>query len=182
MSDPGHVWASFTLDPRRPEHAALRASDADRNVVHQVLADAYADGRLDHEEFESRTVAVGQAKTLGELPGLVEGLIPLSAVPAPRARYGLLSNEQIQRRAVQAWQRSRREALWAMLSISAVCWAIWAFFGQGFQWPWFVMLATSLNLLKTQVRRADMIADEQRRLERKQQREIDKRRRKGLPE
>lgn len=44
MSD---AWGCFTRDPRRLEHASLRASDADREVVHRVLAESYADGRLD---------------------------------------------------------------------------------------------------------------------------------------
>ena len=86
MTDPGQIWSSFTLDPRRPEYAPLRASDQDRNVVHQVLADAYADGRLDREEFETRTAAVSAAKTLGELAGLVEGLVPEHGRRSPSGR------------------------------------------------------------------------------------------------
>ena len=39
-------WESFRLDPRQPGHASMRASDADREIVRAMLADAYADGRL----------------------------------------------------------------------------------------------------------------------------------------
>ncbi len=54
----GNVWASFQHDPRDPAAAPLRASDADRNVVHGLLTEAFADGRLDREEYDERT---GQA-------------------------------------------------------------------------------------------------------------------------
>jgi hypothetical protein len=179
MSDPGQVWASFTLDPRRPEYAALRASDQDRNVVHQVLADAYADGRLDRDEFESRTADVSATKTLGELVGLVEGLVPTATSPSVRPVYGLMSEAELQQRAVEGWRSSRREAVWGFISASAITWVIWAvvMYG-GFPWPAFVMLGTFLNVVKVQLRRDDMIATERRRLERKQQRELEKRHRK----
>jgi hypothetical protein len=180
MSDPGQVWSLFTLDPRQPEYAHLRASDTDRNVVHQVLADAFADGRLDRDEFESRSADASAAKTLGELVGPVDGLVPTSSVPARRTSGSVMSDAELEQRALEAWQRSRREAVWGLISISAVTWVIWAVFTRdAIPWPLFVMVATFLNLLKTLVRRNDMIADERRRLEKKRQREIDKRRRKG---
>src|SRR6187397_2068017 len=47
----GDLWASFQHDPRDPAVAPLRASDADRNLVHGVLTEAFADGRLDREEY-----------------------------------------------------------------------------------------------------------------------------------
>ena len=47
-------WESFRLDPRQPGHASLRASDADREIVRAVLADAYADGRLTREEYDEQ--------------------------------------------------------------------------------------------------------------------------------
>jgi hypothetical protein len=43
-------WESFRLDPRQPKNAPMRASDADRDTVRAVLADAYTDGRLTHDE------------------------------------------------------------------------------------------------------------------------------------
>ena len=47
----------FTEDPRRPDAAALRASDRDRDVVLGVLAEGYADGRLTKEEYDERAGA-----------------------------------------------------------------------------------------------------------------------------
>lgn len=46
---------------------SLRASDADRQRVADVLSDAYADGRLSMDEFNERNDAVWASKTLGEL-------------------------------------------------------------------------------------------------------------------
>jgi hypothetical protein len=41
----------------------LRASDADREQVAEVLRDALAEGRLDMEEFEERLEATYKART-----------------------------------------------------------------------------------------------------------------------
>ena len=61
-------WEAFSLDPRRPESASLRASDHDRDVVLGVLAEGYADGRITKEEYDERSGSTAGAKTLGELP------------------------------------------------------------------------------------------------------------------
>jgi Domain of unknown function (DUF1707) len=180
MTDPAQFWASFTLDPRSPEHAGLRASDADRNVIHQALADAYSDGRLDREEFEARTADTTEARTLGDLVAQVDGLVPTSWAPVVRPKPGLLSDAQIRERAVEEWQNDRRNAIWGFISASLICWLIWAFTSApGFPWPVFVMLGTGLNLGRIQFQRQTMIDEERRRLERKQAREIEKRRRRG---
>ncbi len=52
----------------------LRASDADRERVAEVLRDALAEGRLDMEEFEERLDATYQARTYGELAPLTRDL------------------------------------------------------------------------------------------------------------
>ncbi|MFG2328749.1 DUF1707 domain-containing protein [Streptomyces sp. NPDC048604] len=57
---------------------ALRASDADRDRIADILRDALAEGRLDAEEHGERIEAVYRAKTMGELEPLVRDL------PAPR--------------------------------------------------------------------------------------------------
>ncbi|MEY9214189.1 DUF1707 and DUF2154 domain-containing protein [Thermobifida halotolerans] len=60
----------------------LRASDADRDRVARVLADALADGRLTQEEHSERLEAVYAAKTLGELAPLT---LDLEAAPVTAA-------------------------------------------------------------------------------------------------
>jgi hypothetical protein len=60
----------------------LRASDADRERVAEVLRDAVAEGRLDMEEFEERLEATYKARTYAELAPLTRDL-PVAGVVAP---------------------------------------------------------------------------------------------------
>src|SRR5215210_9247831 len=63
----------------------LRASDADRERVTEVLRDALAEGRLDMEEFEERLDATYKARTYGELAPITRDLpSAASAGAAPR--------------------------------------------------------------------------------------------------
>ncbi|ONI83798.1 hypothetical protein ALI22I_35725 [Saccharothrix sp. ALI-22-I] len=62
-----------------PDPRQMRASDADREKVAQVLQRAHGEGRLDLHELDERLGAVYAAKTYGDL-------VPLTAdlgVPAP---------------------------------------------------------------------------------------------------
>ncbi|MGV9878315.1 DUF1707 SHOCT-like domain-containing protein [Streptomyces sp. NPDC003006] len=52
----------------------LRASDADRERVAEVLRDAMAEGRLDMTEFEERLDAAYKARTYGELEPITRDL------------------------------------------------------------------------------------------------------------
>ncbi|ELS53553.1 DUF1707 SHOCT-like domain-containing protein [Streptomyces viridochromogenes] len=61
----------------------LRASDADRERVAEVLRDALAEGRLDMEEFGERLDATYRARTYGELAPITRDL-PVGAVVAPK--------------------------------------------------------------------------------------------------
>ena len=65
--------------PAEPSDA-IRASDADRDRIADILRDALAEGRLDAEEHSERIDAVYRAKTVGELEPLVRDL--------PAARTG----------------------------------------------------------------------------------------------
>ncbi|GCB48976.1 DUF1707 domain-containing protein [Streptomyces sp. NL15-2K] len=60
----------------------LRASDADRERVAEVLRDALAEGRLDMEEFEERLDATYKARTYGELTPITRDL-PAAGAPVP---------------------------------------------------------------------------------------------------
>ncbi|MGO4417668.1 DUF1707 domain-containing protein, partial [Streptomyces sp. MCAF7] len=66
----------------------LRASDADRDRIADILREALAEGRLDPEEHAERIDAVYRAKTVGELDTLVRDLPAAAAAgraaaPAP---------------------------------------------------------------------------------------------------
>lgn len=54
----------------------MRCSDEDRELVAQVLNNAYADGRLDFEEHSERITLAYNAKTFGDLDPLTLDLIP----------------------------------------------------------------------------------------------------------
>ncbi|MEU0168181.1 DUF1707 domain-containing protein [Streptomyces iakyrus] len=60
----------------------LRASDADRERVAEILRDALAEGRLDMAEFEERLDATYQARTYGELAPIIRDL-PAAGVTVP---------------------------------------------------------------------------------------------------
>lgn len=64
-----------------PHPRDLRASDADRERVVTVLAEAAGDGRLTQEEHAERVGRAYQARTLGELARLTEDLVAPSAQP-----------------------------------------------------------------------------------------------------
>jgi hypothetical protein len=170
MSDPS-VWREFSSDPRAREHASLRATDADRDLVRRVLADGYAEGRLDREEFDERVDEAGAARTLGDLPGLVDDLIP-----AATASTNTRALEAIPERAAARWERQRREAIWRFVSASALCWVIWGVIAlttdANFPWPVFVMLGTGINAARISFNREDLISQEVRRLEKKERKAL----------
>ncbi len=58
------------------DYAAMRASDADRLRVQAHLNDAYAEGRLDQQEWDDRATALASATTYGELDRLTADLPP----------------------------------------------------------------------------------------------------------
>ena len=68
----------------------LRASDADRERVTEVLRDALAEGRLDMEEFEERLDATYKARTYGELEPITRDL------PAAHAARVSMTKDPVQ--------------------------------------------------------------------------------------
>ncbi|MCL8012721.1 DUF1707 domain-containing protein [Streptomyces sp. AS02] len=69
--------------PPRPPGPELRASDADRERVAEILREALAEGRLDMEEFGERLDATYKARTYGELAPITRDL-PVGAVAVPK--------------------------------------------------------------------------------------------------
>ncbi|WP_415952014.1 DUF1707 SHOCT-like domain-containing protein [Streptomyces sp. KLOTTS4A1] len=65
----------------------LRASDADRERVAEVLRDALAEGRLDMDEFEERLESTYKARTYKDLEPLTRDL-PTTTSPAPAPPTG----------------------------------------------------------------------------------------------
>lgn len=154
------LWSRFSADPRA--HGQVRASDADRAVVTDVLSEAFALGQIDAEEFDERSEIANRLKTLGEVPDLVQDLIIAEAGDVEpgdlddSARAQALARldadrvpitpEQIDAAARKYYKDRVRNALLGMLAGPAgITLAIWAFtsFASGgffFFWPIFVIL------------------------------------------
>ena len=179
MSTPPRIaWDQFTVDPRREEYAAMRASDQDRDVALSALGEAFADGRLDREELDERSATVQHAKRLGELVGPLVDL----AASAPLAAPGLTSMDDadLQQRAEQSYARARASAFWTFLFPTLICWGIWVATlvgngGPAFPWPLFVMLGAGSRLFRLLGSGRDtVVAEEKRRLARREQRHEDR--------
>ena len=182
----GDVWGAFAHDPRDPAAAPLRASDADREVIHGVLAEAFATGRLDRSEYDERSSTVLSARTLGDLPPIVADLVPNLPARTSSGRVPLVAatSADIQRRAEEHWHDERRNAFFGFVGPTLICWIIYLSyagitpsFGESFPWPLIVTVVTFLNLLKTATNHEQIVASEVKRLERKQAKEIEKKQR-----
>lgn len=169
MADAEDFWTSFQHDPRDPAVASMRASDADRDIVLRALGEAYADGRLDREEFDERVARVTGAKTLGELPALLVDLV----LPTPPARPGTqlqrATRDELRERAERKVAERRRQAWWGALSWSLICWFIWFWPGDAdsFPWPIFVTVFAVGAALRASYDIEGKTTEELRRLERK---------------
>ena len=179
MSDARPVaWDRFSHDPRAQTNAPLRASDLDRNVALDALSAAYADGRLDREEYDERSSAVQSTKTLGELLRYLRDLAPDSGA----AGLVAATPAMIQQRAEQSYLRIRQRAVSRFLIPSMICWVVWALMfpstnGSGpiVPWPVFVMLFTGVRLLNVIINRDEIRAEQQRRMEKQERRRIERR-------
>lgn len=138
-SEAGYPWSSFTVDPH--VHPTVRAGDIDRDAAAQILAAAFAEGRLDHDEYDQRLTAVMAAKTVGEFLPLLDDVAVLSHPPhrSPRRNLGLRPST-VRGRAIAAWV--------ATAVVFNVLWTA-SWFGQGTPtaveyWPLWAMLLTAI--------------------------------------
>ncbi|GAA4365529.1 DUF1707 domain-containing protein [Nocardioides caricicola] len=172
MTGTPEVWSSFTYDPREPRYAALRASDHDRAVVHQVLAEAYADGRLDREEYDERSQRVDGLRVLGDFRPILDDLV--APPPTPGRSLAHASHRDLETLAERAWRTKRREASFSFAGASLVTTAIWfaTCFSDGtfdpyFFWPGFVIAFSLLHLVRVASSHREIVDSELRRLEKR---------------
>jgi hypothetical protein len=111
----------MSADP--PSSPGLRASDADRDRVIELLRAAVADGRLDPGEFDERVDAALAARTIDALAPLTADLIaapghggaltlPIAGTPAePAAELLTISEKQGSVRRAGRWTLPHRLAL-----------------------------------------------------------------------
>ena len=71
------------------DDGGIRASDADREHVVEILRDAFSAGRLTLEEFDERTTSAFAAKTWGGLRALTRDLPQQARLEIPRPEPGV---------------------------------------------------------------------------------------------
>lgn len=156
-------WESFTSDPRIPANQPMRATDADRELVRTLLADAYADGRLTTEEHDDRVGRLLGSRTLGDLPGLVSDLVHTTAPPVPATMPATsAAPPTLREQGVAHWRKEVQESVAAWVVPSLICTIIWIATGAGYFWPIFPIVFIGINPLQTLLRREPII---QRRME-----------------
>jgi len=160
----GNLWRRFEHDPRDPAYSGMRASDRDRAVVHDALAAAYAEGRLDRDELDERTAQVGTAKTYADLLPPLHDLSADARVPAVDVSAG----SSLERQARGYYHEKRGEAVMGFLIPNLICWAIWLFAGHGFPWPVFVLIPTAGNLVRVLSSKDSIIYARMEKLQRRQ--------------
>jgi hypothetical protein len=167
-------WASFSHDPRDAQHQPMRASDVDRGIVQQALTEAYADGRLDREEFDERAEQTERSRTLGELVPIVGDLVSPTTPSTTGTGLAAATPADLHRRALEKYTSDRREAVFGFLFATLITTVIWLLTTgvDSFPWPAFVALGTGLNVAKTVSRKRDIVASHERRLEKKRAKEL----------
>lgn len=172
-------WGRFSYDPRRGQNADLRATDQDRDVVTDVLAEGFADGRLSRDEFDQRTADAAGAKTLGDLSPILSDLVPVVPM-GPKGDLVSASPDDLRDKAVKRYEAARRGALSTMLLPSVVTFIIWFATGFGgggwhpnFPWFLFVVMGTGINLIRVLVHKEDIVEEERVKLEKKQRKALE---------
>lgn len=108
----------------------MRVGDLEREAARARLVEAYAAGRIDAPELESRAEAVWAAARAVDLAAVVDDLGEED--PAPSAETG---------------GRFVRDLL-VFLICGAIAVAAWHLTGRGFFWPVWVLVYTGLPLLQ----------------------------------
>jgi hypothetical protein len=90
----------------------LRASDADRDSVTEVLHTAYAEGRITLEEHAERTAAALQARTFDDLSALTTDLVP--AAPRPATALSVVPDRDDPTRVTAMAAETKRGGRWTV--------------------------------------------------------------------
>jgi class 3 adenylate cyclase len=122
--------ASPDPDPR-PQRGDLRASDAERERVAELLQHHYRAGRLSDEDLSDRVEAAYVARTVSDLDALTADL-PASEPPTRRRRGGLDTGFRI------------HAAIYVMVNVMLI--GIWAASGGGYFWPVWSLLGWGIGV------------------------------------
>jgi hypothetical protein len=108
---------------------SLRASDADRERVVEILRQHNVEGRITAEEFEERMTAAYQAKTMGALAELTGDL------PVDLAEHARRQAELARRRDGRSLKKHARAEISGWASLAVILTTVWAVSGAGYYWP-----------------------------------------------
>jgi hypothetical protein len=109
---------------------SIRASDADRERIVEVLRRHTAEGRITAEEFDERMAAAYEARTLGALAELTTDL-PVDLV-AHAQRQQELARKAKPRKPLS---RQVRQEVSGIASLGVILTTIWLVSGGGYFWP-----------------------------------------------
>ena len=109
---------------------SIRASDADRERVVEILRQHTAEGRITADEFEERMTAAYAARTMGALAELTTDL-PVDLAEHAR-RHVELARQARPRRTLS---RQMRQEISGVASLGVVLTTIWLISGAGYFWP-----------------------------------------------
>jgi hypothetical protein len=109
---------------------SLRASDADRERVVEILRRHTAEGRITAEEFDERMTAAYSARTLGALSELTTDL------PVDLAEHAQRQKELAKKaKPGKPLSRKVREDFSGLASLGVVLTVVWVISGAGYFWP-----------------------------------------------
>ncbi|MFT4215813.1 MAG: DUF1707 domain-containing protein [Micropruina sp.] len=167
----GQGWSGFSADPRDPQYQQLRASDADRTNAASMLADAYAEGRLDNDEYNQRLDQAMSSKSLGELVPVLSDLTPAR----PASASGGPTLQAPQRGGLQG-MIGRFPRWWLGLAVMLNLIWLMTVVGTGhliYYWPMWPMLGTAIPMIMGLIN-GDRGGSRQDRAHRRDQRAIDR--------
>jgi Domain of unknown function (DUF1707) len=124
---------------------SIRASDADRERIVEILREHSAEGRITADEFEDRMAAAYNAKTMGALAELTTDL------PVDLAEHGRRQAELARRARPRRTLTARvRQEVAGLASLAVVLTAIWLLSGGGYFWPaWPLGIMAALTLAQS---------------------------------
>ncbi|MEU5879090.1 DUF1707 domain-containing protein [Spirillospora sp. NPDC047279] len=102
----------MNLPERSPQPPEMRASDADRDQVAQVLREAAGEGRLTLDELDERLTAVYTAKTYAELEPVTRDLPTTGAPRQPPAFGAPISDAPSWKRGFAFCSEFKRQGVW----------------------------------------------------------------------
>lgn len=123
---------------------SIRAADADRERVVEILRQHTAEGRITADEFEERMTAAYAAKTMGALAELTADL------PVDLAEHARRQAEAARRAAAgRRLPRQFRQEVAGLASLAVVLTTIWIVSGGGYFWPvWPLGIIAAITLAR----------------------------------